>query len=426
MLGPDEDSAYQEIIKRLTAINPYLKVAGFTATPYRMKMGLLTEGELFSDVVFNITTHEWFTRLVNEGYLSPLIGKPTATKIDISNVGIVGGDFNAKQAEDAIDREDIIYNGVKELLDYGYNRNKCMVFAAGVKNAEHIAECMQSFGASVAAVHSKMDPGEVKRRLEAYDKGDLWGIVGANMLTTGYDNPKIDLIADFQPTCSPGKHVQKLGRGTRVYRGNDWQKENCLYLDFVGNVSRNGPIDDPVMPRKPGQKTGEPPPIKICETHRLVKVVERTVKGCGAYNHASLRYCCNCAEAFIFESKILNEAQNVHPMKQEENPQIDIVPIKHHVFYAKHNGKDKGNGIVSPPTVKATYVVGVRPVNVFLCFEHTGKARRLAHEWWMRHSSNPPPDTCDEFLRRTNELRIPKSVTVHSNLKYPEILGYEF
>lgn len=409
LLGHDEDTQYLSTIKALTKINPYLKVIGFTATPYRMKMGTLLDGGLFSDIAFDLTSHEAFSRLISEGYLCPLIGKPTNTVIGgISDLSLVGGDFNQKQSEALVDHDEITYSACKELLDIGYSRNKCMVFAAGVNNAEHIASMLQSFGASAAAVHSKLSDEENKSRLAAYERGELWAIVGANMLTTGYDEPRIDLIADFQPTCSPGKHVQKLGRGTRVHPS----KSNTLVLDFVGNIARNGPIDDPVMPRKPGKKTGEVP-VKICPD-------------CTAYNHASARFCCNCAREFAFETKIFATAKSDSPMKVDENPVVETVEIKSPIFYRKNNGKDKGSGIIGPPTAKVTYTLGIRPVNIFLCFEHTGKPRRLAHEWWMRHSAAVPPSTVDEFLMRTDELRTPKAVRVHTNLKYPEILGYEF
>jgi len=439
LLGSDEDSQYLKVIAALTKINPHLKVIGFTATPYRLKMGLLTDGGLFSDIAFDMTTHEWFQRLIGEGFLSPLIGKPTNTQIEgIGNLSVVGGDFNAKQSEELIDTENITYSACQEILEYGANRNKCMVFAAGVNNSEHIADCLTSMGASAAAVHSKLKSDEVKARLSAFERGEIWALVGANMFTTGYDEPRIDLIADLQPTCSPGKHVQKLGRGTRVHPS----KSNTLILDFAGNIARNGPIDDPVMPRKPGVKSGEPPPIKFCETIKLEVNQKRfeemnslgkidlndpeLTQGCGAYNHASARFCCNCGAAFSFSTKLFATARNDAPMKQEETPIIELVKIKPPVFYAKNNGKDKGGGFISPPTVRVTYTIGLRPINVFLCFEHTGKARRLAHEWWQRHASTEAPATVEEFLSRTHELRIPKEVRIHVNKQYPTIESYEF
>jgi superfamily II DNA or RNA helicase len=59
-------------------------------------------------------------------------------------------------------------------------------------------------------------------------------------LTVGTNVKRIDLIAGLRPTESTGLYVQMAGRGTRLFPG----KEDCLYLDFAGNVYRHGPVDD--------------------------------------------------------------------------------------------------------------------------------------------------------------------------------------
>ena len=47
------DSMYGSIIAKLSAINPFLKVIGFTATPYRTGQGLLTESALYPHIQEN-------------------------------------------------------------------------------------------------------------------------------------------------------------------------------------------------------------------------------------------------------------------------------------------------------------------------------------------------------------------------------------
>ena len=123
LLSPDEDSMYQYVIAELKKINPYLKVIGFTATHYRLKQGLLTDEGLFTDVCFDITGVEAFNRLIAEGFLCPVIPKRTLTQIDVSNVAMCGGDFNLKQLEGAVDKDEITYSAVKEIVEQGYNRN---------------------------------------------------------------------------------------------------------------------------------------------------------------------------------------------------------------------------------------------------------------------------------------------------------------
>ena len=80
------------------------------------------------------------------------------------------------------------------------------------------------------------------------------------VLTTGFNAPAVDLIAMLRPTKSTGLYVQMAGRGTRLAPG----KENCLVLDFAGNVARHGPIDL-VKPKDKtnGRGDGEAP-TKVC------------------------------------------------------------------------------------------------------------------------------------------------------------------
>ena len=57
---------------------------------------------------------------------------------------------------------------------------------------------------------------------------------------------------------NPRAHRTRRGRGTRLANG----KDNCLVLDFAGNVKRHGPIDL-VKPKRPGSGDGDAP-VKLC------------------------------------------------------------------------------------------------------------------------------------------------------------------
>ena len=51
----------------------------------------------------------------------------------------------------------------------------------------------------------------------------------AMILSTGYDNPKIDCVVVLPPTRSTPLYFQMVGRGTRTPLG----KEDLLVLDFM-------------------------------------------------------------------------------------------------------------------------------------------------------------------------------------------------
>ncbi len=402
LLSDKEDSHYQYIIAELKKINPFLKVIGFTATPYRMKMGLITENGIFTDVCYDLTGVESFNRLIAEGYISPLIARPTRTNIDISNVGLVGGEFNRKQLENAVDTDEIVFNAVREMMEIACERISWLIFATGIRNTEHVASVIQSYGLDVLPVHSKLSAKVNTERLCAFRAGELRGIVSGQKLTTGFDHPPIDFIGDLNPTMSPGKHVQKLGRGTRP--SIDTNKVNCLYADFAGNVRRLGPINDPRIPNKPGKGGGDAP-VRICEV-------------CGVYNHASARFCMNCGAEFTFKTKLFGTAGTIEPI-QGDLPVVEYFKVSK-VLYNLHLKKDR------PPSIKVSYFCGLQMFTEYVMLEHPGITSKRAREWWrLRHKEEPPPTTY-EALRRVSELRTPERIRVHVNKRYPEILSAEW
>lgn len=410
LLSPDEDTMYQYVIAELMKINPNLKVIGLTATKFRLKQGLLTDGGIFTDVCYDITGVDSFNRLIAEGYLAPLFAKPTSTQIDLSNVGITGGDYNQKQADAVVDTEEVTYSAVKEMCEKAYDRNCWLVFASSVGNAEHIAAMLQSFGVPAAASHSKLSPDENRSRIEAFKSGQLRALVNMNKLTTGFDHPPIDFIGMLRPTTSPGLWVQMLGRGTRPSR--DTGKQNCLCLDFAGNAKRLGPINDPKIPQKPGKGGGDAP-IRICES-------------CGTYNHAAARHCMACGQEFAFSTKLFHTASEV-PLIRGDAPIIELIEVQR-VIYNLHEKKNKDGVLLAAPMIKASYFAGFNKFDKFIGLEHKGRFLHDSREWWRAHNiyGHEPPLFTHEALRRTNELRWPKRIRVHLNKQYPEILSFEF
>lgn len=408
LLSDKEGSLYQYIIAELRKINPYLKVIGFTATPYRMKMGLITDNGIFTDICYDITGVESFNRLIAEGFLSPLIAKKTVAEINVSGVGMTGGEFNQKQLEKVVDEDDIVFDICREIGEAAYDRRCWLIFATGINNTEHFANVLQSMGHEVLAVHSKLSDKINTERLRAYKAGEVRGIVSGQKLTTGFDNPMIDYIGDANPTLSPGKHVQKLGRGTRPSPATG--KLNCLYGDFAGNVRRLGPINDPRIPNKPGKGGGDAP-VRICEN-------------CGVYNHAAARYCINCGCEFTFETKLFATAGALEPLRSDA-PVVEYYDVKK-VVYNLHEKRDANGVLTKPPMIKVSYFCGFQMFNEFVMLEHPGMASKRSRDWWRQRHREEPPVTTYEALRRVSELRVPTRIRVWVNKKYPEVLSAEW
>ena len=409
LISPKEGSMYQNMINRLLVINPHMKVIGLSATPYRLGQGMITDGGIFTDICIDLTSYEEFNRLIAQGFIAPLIAQPTKVEVDTSDINIVNGDFALGKSDEAADR--IMYAALKETCEKGYNRKSWMVFTSGIKSSTHAAEILNSFGVSAVAIHSKNKPAENDEYFRAYKSGEIRAICGAGKFTTGFDHPPADLLVDLAPTVSPGRHVQKLGRLTRPYDGSDPNfpdvKENGLVLDFAGNIGRLGPINDPKIPNKKGNGTGEIP-IKICDA-------------CGTYNHASARVCCNpdCGKEFTFQTKLSATAHTDAALRSDV-PIIDSFNVDK-VIYHRHTK------VGSPPSIKVSYFSGIRRFTEYVCIEHKAPfVRKKAMDWWRVRHAIEPPKTTDEALAYVSQLRVPTKIRVWVNRKYPEIMGTEW
>jgi DNA repair protein RadD len=421
LVSPQETSMYQDIIKRLRVINPMLKIIGLTATAFRCGQGMLTEGDnpIFDDICFDLTGVHPFNRFIAEGYLAPLIPKQTRVEVDTSSVKIINGDFAKNQLDEVTEK--ILYEALKETVERGYDRNCWLVFCSGIKTANHAAEILQSFGISAAAIHSKLSDAECDKRFEAFKRGELRAICGNNKFTTGFDFAPIDLIAMLRSTASPGLWVQMLGRGTRPYdfnnpekyvKGFEYVKRNCLVLDYAGNCRRLGPINDVVLPRKKGDKTGDAP-IKICDA-------------CGLYNHASARHCGGkpyptdegCGAEFLFKTKLVRTA-GTDVLIAGDEPVVESFEVTR-VIYHKHNK------VGSMPSMKVSYYCGLQRFSEYVCLQHLGMAKTRARSWWQQRHASPPPETVDEALLYSSQLRCPKRISVVTSSKFPEIVSTEW
>lgn len=409
LISPKDGSNYQRVIAGLRAVNPKLKVIGFTATPWRTGQGVIIGNDhIFTDICFDLTLYKEFNKLLADGYLVPPIPKPTKTDLDklAKHVKIVAGDFQKDQLQAAVDVDAVTYAACQEMVDEGSERDCWLVFASGIKHAEHINSILQSMGIDSSCVHSKMKQTVVDKTIADFKAGKIRCVVNYGKMTTGIDHPPIDLIGMLRLTMSSVLWVQMLGRGTRP--SPDTGKENCLVLDFARNTLRLGPINDPVIPKR--RVKGDVPgvaPVRICDV-------------CGVYNHARAVVCVACGAEFPKVEKLVKTACTEELVKRDADPIYGTFEVQR-VIYNEYQK------IGRPSMIKVQYFCGLKCFSEYICLEHGGQATKKAWSWWKERmgSSIAPPSTA-EALKHIASLRKPKRLRVWVNKKYPEVLGYEF
>jgi DNA repair protein RadD len=400
LLGRGDSGMYRSFLKQLDEINAgLLKVVGFTATPYRLDSGLLHEGKdrLFTDVAFEVPVLD----MIRQGYLSPVVPKHTETQLDVAGVASRGGEFIAKDLEAAVDRDEVTRAAVAEIVQHGQGRGSWLVFCSGVAHARHVRDAIREHGISCETVTGDTPAPERDGILAAFKAGRLRCVTNANVLTTGFDAPGVDLIALLRPTKSVGLYVQMVGRGTRLAEG----KDDCLVLDFAGNTARHGPIDMVDGRKKEPAGDGEAP-IKVCPE-------------CQTINHASVRRCIECD--YEFPPPVVKvapqAASNALLSTQIQAAWCDVTGVS----YARHEKPGK------PTSLRVTYECGLARHSEWVCFEHTGYSREKAVGWWRRRAPDlPPPFTVDEALRHLDALRQPIAIQVRPAGQYTEIAAARF
>lgn len=280
LVSEKTESMYGFMINELKKVNPKLVVIGLTATPFRLGMGSLINGPMFDDIYYDISTMDNFVKLIDEGYLCELVPISTDMQYDLSNVKMSGGEFQEKSLDENINRDEITKEIVIETIRRASNRNKGLCFTVSKGHAENMAMRFTEAGWPATFIHSSLTKKERETVLGDYHDGKYRMLTNVGVLTTGFDDPTIDLMVMSRPTESTSLHIQMLGRGMRPHKS----KDNTLVLDYAGNCARLGPINDPVVPPPKGKARGDAP-IRICEE-------------CSAINHASVKFCKQCGHEF--------------------------------------------------------------------------------------------------------------------------------
>jgi DNA repair protein RadD len=434
LIPANSDTMYGRFIAALFEINPDIKVVGLTATPYRLDSGRLDEGDnrMFDEVVYTYGIGDG----VRDGYLTPLSSKHTATSFDMKGVGKLGGDYKQSALQAAVDRFDVTRSAVDEIVAKGADRRSWLCFCSGVEHAEHVRDEIRSRGISCETITGETAKDERRRIIEDFKNYRIRALTNNSVLTTGFNHKGVDLIAALRPTLSVSLYVQMMGRGTRplyapgmplgtpeqrVAAIRSGPKPSCLVLDFAGLVNKHGPVDM-VQPKTPGKGDGDAP-IKICplavdENGNPSEPDKNGNHGCGEKVHASARVCPCCEYEFDIDDspKISGSAADVPIMTMAE-PEARKVGSRTFRF---HEGKgDK------PPTVKVTYMVGVTPINEWICPEHKGFAKTKADRYWLAHGGQRPfPATPIEWIQRQGELAETAEIMVKPRDRYWDVLSH--
>lgn len=409
LISSEGDGMYRTFLADMKVINPHVRVIGLTATPFRLKGGLICKPE---NILNEICYEAGLKEMIQQGYLSPLISRAGRAEANLANLHIRGGEFISDEVAAAMDNDALVTSACREIVELTRDRKSVLIFTASVDHCKHVAEKIQAFsGKECAIVTGDTSPAEraeiIARFKGEFIPADLFGtpkpplkfLANVNVLTTGFDAPNTDCVVMLRPTNSPGLLIQCAGRGTRL--SPETGKTNCLFLDYGGNILRHGPLDM-IKVKEPGSGKGGDAPAKKCPQ-------------CLALIHAGYTACPECG--YVFPPKESNDKMTQTASSAGViSGQVDYTDYEVlDVYYCVH--EKRGADPDAPKTMRVDYQVGFNEFkSEWVCPEHTGYARGKFEKWWHERAALgcPMPRSAREAVSLANEglLAAPESITV--------------
>lgn len=232
----------QPQIKKLIALIGATNITGVTAT------GLYLKGSMGGSSLKIMTRVKWklFTKiryinqisnLVENGWWSKLIYQVNETDTKILEYNSSGSDYTVESLKDYYESnnlKDQIIEEIKNLKKEG--RKSIMVFVSTIQEANELYKSVPNS----AIVHSKLDLKTRNYFVKAFKSLEIPVVFNVSCLLTGFDHPLVDAIITARPTSSIAVYYQGIGRGVRIHP----EKENCKIVDFSGNVSKFGKVEE--------------------------------------------------------------------------------------------------------------------------------------------------------------------------------------
>lgn len=179
-----QTDSYEKII----SYYPNAKVIGFTASPFRDRK-LMTN--FFEKISFSISLQE----VIDAGYL-----------VQPEVKGILRESGEPEYVSSLVTK---IYKD----CEMG---KKAIVFMQTIEDAKLCRNTLESKGIRSSAITSETT-GDVRNNIiNAFQNGDIDVLTTVNVLTAGFDAPKVEVIFLPYQTSSPTLYIQRIGRGLRI------------------------------------------------------------------------------------------------------------------------------------------------------------------------------------------------------------------
>lgn len=447
------NSKYQKIISALRYINPEIRIAGVTGSPYKMKTGdIANPHPVHGKSIFTIRsfcTDKLIPEMIENGHISNIESISGEIQVNTDNVKLTNiGEYDTSIMSSRF--KEIIPHAVRDMVAKinAYSLETTLVFASNIENAEMIID---EYKKVTGLDNIRIVTGESNRKHERVKNIEWLAssegkriLVNVDILTRGYNYQKLSCIVFMRATQSLSLYVQSVGR---VIRSHD-EKEKGYIIDYGGNIDRHGAIDDIKKPQ-PKESDGKSPKKECLATIENLEVKEINGESitlipntiCGWPNHNSARYCACCGAEFVIDESApgkysMRSYAEILALKEKKKEKTYAIDNVHFDIYTGKQGI---------PMLKVKYYDGYKLIHSqFLCLNHTGYARKQSVDFlkiWAKSEENiielrdenmlnveTMVDVMSEHDTMERYFKTVKSITLKSkeDSKYKELISVEF
>jgi len=249
--------SYRTIVEAFTAVNPGAAVIGLTATPFREEYdpkdpdaGTRELRRLFKSIIEPIETlgedaraaleaqrflarPSWETVKTRTYLKAPVLEDPDhLSEDDIERI-----DYALKIRADNPDRRLTVLERLLEICTDP--QTQVLYFGPSVLDAECMAFLLRSRGVPAAFVSGSTRDVTRRKIVSDFKAGSVKVLCNCEVLTTGFDAPRVTHVVMARPTVSQVLYEQMIGRGLRGARfgGTD----RCVIVDLEDNYRSDRP-----------------------------------------------------------------------------------------------------------------------------------------------------------------------------------------
>jgi superfamily II DNA or RNA helicase len=181
---------------------PKAKVVGVTATPFRENQ-LMTN--YFDTISFSLSLQE----LIDRGHLvQPKLFQMTRESSELT-------DIMAQVAKTYEEKE---------------SGNSAIIFMRTIQDAKSLRNVFVDGGTRAETITSKITGEERNRIIEEFNRGEVSILVTCDVLSAGFDSPRVSAVFQPYPVGSVTKYMQRIGRGLRTHPESG--KKDCHIYVF--------------------------------------------------------------------------------------------------------------------------------------------------------------------------------------------------